>query len=165
MQSNINERAKKAIYSLSNIPLSYLGKTYSDYLVKSKAIQMQQKITKAPSSGKLLVIGDPAPIINQLSGDRKVFGVDFVEYYESRFKDDDNPIPKTTEALLIYNVGAEPAKNPEYASKLLQSLIAVHDDKLVVIATVLTKTTFEATYGLTFVNSVTLKVKKEEQWI
>ena len=163
MQSN--ERVGKVIYLLSNIPLSYLGKTYEDYLVKPKAVQLYQKITKAPPSGRLLVVGDPAPILNHLSEDRKVFGVDFVEYYESRFKDDSNSIPKSTEVLLIYNVGAEPAKNPEYASKLLQSLLATHNDKLVIVATILTKTTFETTYGLTFVNSVTLKVKKEEQWI
>lgn len=65
----------------------------------------------------------------------------------------------------MYNVGAEPAKNPEYASRLLQSLLATNSNRLVIIATLLTKSTFETTYGITFVNSIHIKPQKEDKWI
>lgn len=93
----MDDRKLKVIYGLSNIPIEYIGKTYEDFMLPSKAAQIRQKIAKAPSKGKLLIIGEPAPIINQLALNRKIYGIDFVKYFESRFKDEDaEEIPQST---------------------------------------------------------------------
>jgi len=149
-----------------HIPVSYIGKIYEDFVPKSKAEKLRDSISKAPTKGKLLVVGNPAPIINQLfESGRRMFGVDFIKYYESRFDGESTYHIPTSTDLLIYNVGAEPARSSEYGARLLNALLTQYSDNFVIVATIDTKNVFETKYGLIFENTVTFKKEKEPKWI
>ena len=158
----------KTLYQLRGLPIYYFGLTYSDTkLPQLKYEALQLKIAKAPTSGVLLVSGCAAPIVNQLMETRKVMGVDFIEYYEERFTDKESSTLPNAPVVVLYGVGSEPARNSEYAARLLQSIIGQYksSETLLIIETELTKSNFMTKYGIDIKNSVVVPLKEEEAWI
>ena len=96
---------------------------------------------------------------------KTLVGLSFPEYYESRFSEDVMSKPQASQVVFIRAIGKEPAKNSEYASKLLQGLIEFYSGSLIVLETVLSKTSFESTYGISVVTHLTLQKKEEDNWL
>ncbi len=160
-----DDKILKMIYSLNNIPLEFIGQKLEDYIPPTKLTSIKKKLTNMPTSGRLLINGTAGPVINLLSPDKKVFGIDFVQYYNCQFTDKDYYVPKNYDIYYIYNVGKEPAKTTTYSSKLLESFMAIHKDAFIIVETSLNKTEFERTYQMSFINQLTIKPKKEEKWL
>lgn len=135
--------------------------------VRSVIEKFREKIFNAPTTGVLLISGTASPIVLQfMDMGRKVAGVSFVDYYDSQFTEDKEP-PPVKDVVLIYGVGIEPAKNPEYSGRLLNSLIDFYKNKevLVIVETPLTLTNFAIRYGIDFSNKKALPLKKEKAWV
>ena len=141
--------------------------TFDDIkLPKIKCMELKERLHKAPTSGKLLVTGTICPIVNEMFDlGKTMVGISFPEFYESRFSDEPLEKPNGAQVIFIRAVGKEPAKNSEYASKLLQGLLEYYSNHLVIIETMFTKTSFESTYGISINNHLTLHKKEEDNWL
>ena len=145
------------LYALNNIPIEILDDPLERYFPPSKVNAMKSILNNMPETGVLLVSGTANPIINYIFLQRRIYGIDFVQYYEEQFVDKKIDIPKKMGVYYIYNIGKEPAKNKEYSAKLLESFIASHRNAFIILETTLPKTEFERTYRLSFVNYLTIK--------
>lgn len=158
----------KQLYPLRGLPSYYHGLTYGDTkLPVTKVEGLVAKIDNAPERGVLLITGTAAPVVNQfMDKGVKVVGVSFIEYFESRFNEQECSLPSGS-VVVIYDIGSEPAKSTDYSSRLLQSILATYRsvDTLVLLETNLTPTTFSQKYGTTISNSINLQLKEEETWI
>jgi len=161
-------RLPKTLYTFRGLPSFYHGLDYTHTkLSPLKQGQLQEKISSAPLSGTLLVCGCAAPIVNQLMPVRKVTGLSFVEYFDSRLSDGDTLALPQSPVVVIYDIGSEPAKNTDYSSKLLAGIIASYKsgETLLILETQLTPTNFAQKYGVTIKNAVSLALQEEESWI
>jgi len=158
----------KSAYIFLGLPQYYAGLSYADTkLVPTKQKAMQESMSRAPSSGTLLVSGCSAPIINQfIDEDKKCFGLSFPELFEDRFSDGDTTYPNGA-VILIYDIGMEPAKNKEFSATIINSIISYYKarETLLILETQLTPSNFSTTYGLTVKNTVTIQLKEEEAWV
>lgn len=159
----------RTLYAFRGLPLYYHGLSYvHTKLPEFKAEAIKEKIDKAPSSGTLLVSGCAAPIVNQLMDKSvKVVGCNFVDYYESRFSEGDAMTLPSAPVVVIYGIGAEPAKNSDYATRLLNGIIESYRsvDTLLLFETTLTNSQFQTRYGIIVKNAVALPLIEEDTWI
>jgi hypothetical protein len=150
------------------IPTDFYNVGYEDVkLLPTRIEAIRGKIAKAPSAGVLLVSGTAAPIINQLLDmkNRKVVGIDFVEYYNSKLSSENTiELPKAS-IILLYNVGLEPANNATFAGKILSSIMSMFRSSLLIIETDKTPSSFITTYGISIVNSLIIPTKDIEKWV
>ena len=158
----------KIAYSMLGIPSHYHGVTYEDTkLIASKMSATRDKISRAPTSGVLLVVGTAAPIINQLLEDRsrKVVGFSFVDYYNSKLSSEETMEVPKGQVILIHGVGSEPASNPQFAAKILNGLLGGYKSNLVIIETDKTASSFQTAYGLVIANTINIPEHEVVKWI
>jgi len=158
-----------SIYRVLHLPVRYTEEPYEQTtLIQSKIQDIQKKIYNAPSSGTLLISGTAGPIVNQLyEMGRKCYGISFVNFYNDKLSNEDTMLPGKVAVAVIYGVGNEPAKNSEYGSKLLGSILDYYKNKevLVIVETPLTTSDFLVKYGIEFSNKLNIRLKKEEAWV
>jgi len=159
-----------SIYQALRLPVRYLGEDYdkSD-MPKTRIKSLTDSIYKAPDKGQLLISGSAGPIINQLwEMGRKTFGISFTEYYESQFADDtDSRLPSKVSSIVVHGIGNERAKNFEFSTRLLVSLLDYYSSRevLVILETPLTITDFTQRYGIEIPTTLKLRMKKEASWL
>lgn len=158
----------KRIYRLRKLPVRLLDEGLdSTTMPEVKHEGFRQKIFLAPSSGKLLVTGTAGPVINQLyQQGRTCVGMSFVDHYTAKLQGETDR-PPIGEVLLLYGVGNEPAKNSEYATRLIEGVIDYcnNHNVLLIIETHLSATNFTVKYGLKFDNKIVLQLKEGAIWM
>ena len=159
-----------SILSAFHLPQRYASETYEDTDLPRTAISgLQQKIYKAPTSGTLLVSGTAGPIVNQLREmGRKTHGIPFTEYSTDQFKDEKVSLPSNkVEVVVVYGIGNEQAKNSEFSSRLLISMLDFYKSRqvLVIMETSLTITDFQTRYQIDTPTSIRMRLKKEQSWL
>lgn len=159
-----------SIYSAFHLPKRYATETYEDTeLPKTQIPILTKKIYAAPKAGTLLVSGTAGPIINQLwEMGRKSYGIPFTEYYSDQFKEEKTQLPSNkVDVVVIYGIGNEQGKNPEFSTRLLTSLLDFYKsrDILVILETPMSKTDFQTRYQLDITTTLKLQLKKEQAWL
>lgn len=128
----------------------------------------KEAISKAPENGKLVVSGVSSPVIQELYAQgRKIAAIDYVDIFNAKFTNEEINLPPTRvgQVTLIYNVGNEPAKNFEYSSKVLATLLSKYSATgLVVIETSLTPSNFNLQYSLNVKNKLVIPALEEILW-
>lgn len=160
----MDKKSLKTLYALHGLPADRIDEKLEDFLPATKAKQLKTKLQHIPTKGVLLVIGNAMPIVNEIFEAKPIVGIDFVKYYQSQFAEDKEEVVRS-DRYYLYNVGKEPAKNPSYAIKLIEAFLASHQNSFIIIETQLSKTEFERQYQMSFVNTITIKPKKEDKWI
>ena len=156
------------IYKIKRLPVRLLDENLEDTtMAEVKYESFRQKMFKAPVTGKLLVSGTAGPVINHLyEQGRTCAGMSFVEHYSSKLQGDADT-PPIAEVILLYGIGNEPAKNSEYATKLLEGILDHCKNKkvLLVVETHLSVTNFHTKYGIQFDNKLNIQLKAEDIWM
>lgn len=156
------------IYKIRRLPVRLLDETLeATTMPEVKREGFSQKMFKAPETGKLLVVGTAGPVINHLyEQGRSCAGMSFVEHFGAKLQGEVDK-PPVSDVILLYGVGNEPAKNAEYATKLLEGIIDHCKNKkvLLVVETHLSVTNFHTKYGIQFDNKLTLQLKSEDVWM
>ena len=159
----------KYVLKMCGLPARYAEETYATTLLtKDKTATLRDSIFKIPQSARLLVSGSAGPIVNQLINEmnKKVVGCSFTEYFESKLSNEPISLPKAS-VVVIYSVGAEPARNKEFSTTILNSIIEFYrnNDTLLIFETPLTLTQFETTYGISIPNKRQIKIKPSSDWV
>lgn len=156
----------KLAYQMLGLPTNYHNMTFKDTkLSEVKALDIEKKIAKAPASGVLLVSGTAGPIVNILMATRKVVGLDFSEFYQSKLSNEESMETPRGAVVVIYGIGTEPANSSQFASKLLNSLLGSYKSSLVILETDKTPNNFQTTYSLVVANTLTAPELDVEKWV
>ena len=167
----MSELPKTSIYAALRLPQRYASETYEDTdLARTRIATVKEKIFKAPVSSILLVSGTAGPIVNQLREmGKKAYGISFTEYYTDQFKEEEKArLPSNkVDVIVVHGIGSEQAKNPEFSSRLLVSLLDFYKSRqvLVILETSLTVTDFQTRYQIDIPTSIRMHLKKEESWM
>lgn len=159
-----------------NILYDYVGipKFWSDIsptkldISEIRFTKILEGFSKLPSRPvKILVIGQVAPIINNIvesNGINSVFGVNFIDYFASTFKQEDFDV-RYSKFLVVYNVGFEKALNLGFSKQLLNGLIqnAVDNGSHVIVQSVSDFAVLKNQYGLDFQNVLRLPELPDEK--
>lgn len=152
--------------SMYNLPQCYGNMTYDSIDISSvKAKDLEEKITRAPRAGLLVIKGTAGPVVNQLLAmERRVRGIDFIEMNNDAFGVHEFP---SAEVVVVYNVGFEVSTKFSVSGMVLQKLIQYYKDRrtLVILETKLSKTDLLTKYDLSVTNFIALPEKSEEKWI
>lgn len=155
----------KIAYKLLGLPVEYHDLSWADTKVPaSKAELMESKLAKAPASGVLLVSGSAAPVVNYFMERRKVVGLNFPEYFESKLSNEETLETPKGAVIVIYGVGSEPANNTTFSGKVLGALLSTYKSCLVILQTDKTLSNFQTSYGLSIVNHFNIPEKDVEKW-
>lgn len=159
-----------------NILYDYVGlpKFWSDLkqdrldVSEIKFTKILEGFSRLPSRPvKILVIGQVAPIINSIvesQGINSTFGVNFIDYFSSTFKQEEYDI-RYSKFLVIYNVGFEKAVNLGFSKQLLQGLIqnALDNGSHVILQSTSDFAVLKNQYGLDFQNVLRLPELPDEK--
>ena len=132
--------------------------------------QAKMAVQRAPEKGTILISGIATPFLAEAYAiGKQVAAIDYLEYFDSKFKDLDDqlglPPARKGQFTMIYNINKEPVKDYGYSSKLLQGLITKYSGGIVILQTEMTKNSFNIAYGMSVVNSLIIRRKKEEEWV
>ena len=160
---------KKLKFPFLGLPRRFVDETLEKTtLAKARYKHFNDVMFKAPQEGVLLVSGTCGPVVNHLyEQGRDITGVNFVEYYEATFTENGRGSLPKSDVLVVYSVGAEPAKSKDFGTKLLGLIMehAKNNNQLLVLETHLSKRDFEVSYGISIVNHYKLELKKEQIWV
>lgn len=163
------EKLNKHMLSIFKIMGMPKVTSWEDTGIKPATLRRTQEMVRgAPMSGVLIVSGISSPVVQELfKKGRKVAAIDYVELFNARFTEEDYTLPSVREGqvTVIFNVGAEPVKNFEYTSKILQSLLSKFGNTgLCIVETHLSPSNFNTQYGLDIKNKLIIPKKEESVW-
>lgn len=116
---------------------------------------------------KILALGQVAPIVNHIvdtDGINSIYGVNFIEYFASTFKEEGYPI-KTPKFVVIFNVGYEKAVNLAFSKQTLLGLIqsCIDNNSHVIVQSNLDLPKLRDSYGLDFQNILRVPERTDEK--
>ena len=153
----------------NKLPKSWLKLSTKNFVISStKYNSILEKIANIKDKGVVIFSKNIHKVlIKDLSKTKKVYGINFIDYFDSLFKKEDFKIPLTRDVYVIYNVGMEKALNKEFSSQILKGIIEhlKENNKIVIIGTDVNYTDFVKKYNLECINKIQVNEKQEESII
>jgi len=160
---------KSLLLYYRNLPKQWAKYDKSSFRISDVKFQTLVKKLKTAPEGAVVYMKNACKLFVPILIDEfKVFGIDFVDYFDSAFSQErDFDIPFENQIFVVYNVGLEKALNTEFSAKLLLGLIEKlkSQEKIVFVCSHLGYTDFYRKYEIDIVNKIQLQEKTDEPFL
>ena len=151
----------------NNLPKSWAKYTKDNFSISTtKFNEVKEKLMSLNIDNVVIYMQNACKLFVPYLLDKwKVSGIDFIDYFDSVFKENrEYDLVETSDYYIIYNVGLEKALNTDFSSKLLIGLIEKINnfEANIVICSHLSYTEFFKKYQIEISNKIQLREKPQK---